>query len=48
MNVAGAHSKTTFAKLPPSLLATFHWVTGLTYWGEDVPGMKEFLEIWTW
>lgn len=35
-----------FAKLPPSLLATFHWVTGLTYWGEDVPGMKEFLEIW--
>lgn len=35
-----------FAKLPPALLANFHWVTGLTYWGEDVPAMKDFLEIW--
>jgi ABC-type branched-subunit amino acid transport system substrate-binding protein len=35
-----------FSKLPPELFAGFHWVTGLTYWGEDVPGMKEFLEVW--
>ncbi len=35
-----------FAKLPPELFETFYWVTSLTYWGEDVPGMKEFLEVW--
>ena len=35
-----------FAKLPAPLLANFHWVTGLTYWGEDVPGMKEFVATW--
>jgi ABC-type branched-subunit amino acid transport system substrate-binding protein len=35
-----------FAKLPPPLVANFVWVTGLTYWGEDVPGMKEFLAVW--
>jgi len=35
-----------FAKLPPPLLANFHWVTGLTYWGEDVAGMKDFLAAW--
>ena len=35
-----------FAKLPPPLVANFYWVTGLAYWGEDVPGMKEFLATW--
>jgi ABC-type branched-subunit amino acid transport system substrate-binding protein len=35
-----------FTKLPAPLLANFHWVTGLIYWGEDVPGMKDFLEVW--
>ena len=35
-----------FAKLPAPLLANFHWVTSLTYWGEDVPGMKEFVASW--
>jgi ABC-type branched-subunit amino acid transport system substrate-binding protein len=35
-----------FGKLPPALAGTFHWVTGLTYWGEEVSGMKEFLEVW--
>ncbi len=34
-----------FEKIRP-LAGTFHWVSGLTYWGEDVPGMKEFLEVW--
>jgi branched-chain amino acid transport system substrate-binding protein len=28
-----------FAKLPPAIAGTFHWVTSLLYWGEDVPGM---------
>jgi ABC-type branched-subunit amino acid transport system substrate-binding protein len=32
--------------IPPPVLAGFHWVTGLSYWGEDVPGMKEFLDIY--
>ncbi len=35
-----------FAKLPAPLLANFHWVSGFSYWGEDVPGMKEFLAVW--
>ena len=35
-----------FAKLPPPLVANFYWVTGLTYWGDDVPGMKEFIATW--
>ena len=35
-----------FAKLPAPLLANYHWVTGLTYWAEDVGGMKEFLAAW--
>ena len=35
-----------FAKLPAPLVANFYWVTGLSYWGEDVPGMKEVLDIW--
>jgi ABC-type branched-subunit amino acid transport system substrate-binding protein len=41
-----AWSDVFFAKLPAELFRTFHWVTGLTYWGEDVPGMKEFLDVW--
>lgn len=35
-----------FAKLPAPLLTKFHWVTSFAYWGEDVPGMKEFLAVW--
>lgn len=35
-----------FAKLPPPLVAKFYWVTSFAYWGEDVPGMKDFLAIW--
>lgn len=35
-----------FAKLPAPLVANFYWVTGLSYWGEELPGMKEFLEMW--
>jgi ABC-type branched-subunit amino acid transport system substrate-binding protein len=35
-----------FDKLPAKLFETYRRVTGLTYWGEDVPGMKEFLEVW--
>jgi ABC-type branched-subunit amino acid transport system substrate-binding protein len=35
-----------FAKLPPPLVANFFWVTGLAYWGEDVPGMQEFTALW--
>jgi ABC-type branched-subunit amino acid transport system substrate-binding protein len=32
--------------LPPPVLARFHWVTGLTYWGEDVPAMKDFVAVY--
>jgi ABC-type branched-subunit amino acid transport system substrate-binding protein len=35
-----------FAKLPAPLVTNFVWVTSFAYWGEDVPGMKEFLAIW--
>ncbi|MFN0245328.1 MAG: ABC transporter substrate-binding protein [Kofleriaceae bacterium] len=35
-----------FEKLPAPLVANFVWVTGLTYWNEDVPGMKEFIAVW--
>lgn len=35
-----------FDKLPPPIAGTYHWATGLLYWGEDVPGMKQFLELW--
>jgi ABC-type branched-subunit amino acid transport system substrate-binding protein len=35
-----------FAKLPAPLVANFYWVTGLAYWGEDVPGMKDVLATW--
>lgn len=29
--------------LPPQVLANFYWMSGLPYWGEDVPGMQTFL-----
>lgn len=29
--------------LPPVVLSNFYWSTGLPYWGEDLPGMKDFL-----
>ena len=29
--------------LPPKYLENFYWVTGLTYWNEEVPGMKAFV-----
>jgi len=32
--------------IPPPVLANFYWVTGLVYWGEDVPGMKDFLAVY--
>lgn len=32
--------------IPSQVFAKFHLVTGLTYWGEDVPGMKDFLAVW--
>jgi ABC-type branched-subunit amino acid transport system substrate-binding protein len=35
-----------FAKLPAPLVANFYWVTGLAYWGEDIPGMKDFAAVW--
>jgi ABC-type branched-subunit amino acid transport system substrate-binding protein len=35
-----------FGKLPPALAANYYWVSGLTYWGEEVPGMPAFLEVW--
>lgn len=34
-----------FEKAGP-LLGNFYWVTGLTYWGEDVPGMDTFVASW--
>lgn len=30
-------------KLPPPVFATYHQVTGVTYFGEQVPGMDKFL-----
>jgi len=32
--------------IPSAVFGKFHWVSGLTYWGEDVPGMKEFIEAY--
>ncbi len=29
--------------IPSAVFAKFYWVTGLTYWGEPVPGMDKFL-----
>lgn len=30
-------------QLPAPVFANFHWVTGLPYWGESLPGMDKFL-----
>lgn len=32
--------------LPAQVYANFRWVTGLTLWGEDVPGMSGFLDAY--
>ncbi len=32
--------------IPPQVWENFHWATALTFWGEDVPGMKNFLAVW--
>lgn len=32
--------------VPPAIFASFYWVTGLPFWGEEVPGMSDFLEAW--
>lgn len=32
--------------VPPQVLANFYWATPLTFWGEDVPGMKNFLAVY--
>lgn len=29
--------------LPTAVFAKFYWISGLPYWGEDVPGMKDFM-----
>ncbi len=29
--------------IPPAVFTNFHLVTGVPFWGEDVPGMKEFI-----
>lgn len=30
----------------PALFASYYWVTGGTYWGENLPGMAKFLEAY--
>lgn len=32
--------------IPPEVFDSFYWVIGLPYWGEDRPGMAEFLAAW--
>ena len=29
--------------IPSAVFANFHWVSGLPYWGEDLPGMDRFV-----
>ncbi len=31
---------------PPAIFDDYHWVQSLPYWGEDIPGMDEFLEAY--
>lgn len=33
--------------LPPQVLDNFHVASSLPFWGEDRPGMAEFLDTWT-
>jgi ABC-type branched-subunit amino acid transport system substrate-binding protein len=32
--------------IPAAVFQNFHWVTGLTYWGEDVSGMADFIKVY--
>jgi ABC-type branched-subunit amino acid transport system substrate-binding protein len=32
--------------IPSQVFGNFHWVTGFSYWGEDVPGMDAVLAAW--
>jgi len=32
--------------LPPQVYANFRWITGLPLWGEDLPGMADFLSAY--
>ena len=32
--------------IPPAVFTNFYWAMGNTFWGEDVPGMKGFLETY--
>lgn len=32
--------------IPPQVFASYHQVSGLPYWGEEVPGMKAFEDAW--
>jgi len=34
------------ASLPPAVFGKFYWVTGLSYWGEDVPALASFRATW--
>lgn len=34
------------ATLPAGSLASYHWISGVPYWGEQVPGMARFLEVY--
>lgn len=31
--------------IPAPVFANFYWATGLTFWGDDVPGMKDFIAL---
>lgn len=33
--------------IPPVVFTNYHQMSGLPYWGEDVPGMDAFLKAWT-
>lgn len=35
-----------FKLLPAPVLANYHWVTSMPFWGEDTKGMKQFLDAW--
>ncbi len=32
--------------IPSAVFGKFHMVTGFSYWGEDVPGMSDFIALW--
>lgn len=32
--------------IPPAVFDNYYWVSGLTFWGEEVPGMPKFLEAY--